>query len=317
MRKFRIEELVERIAPPVDVVGDPTGVVISRVAPIDRADEHSLVWMSPDHPARDTLLTETRARVIVTAPGPDLAAAVGRGKVLLVVESPKLTYLRLVADLFDDPPQAPGIHASAVIDPGAELAPDVSIGAHTTIGKVVIGAGCIIRDQVVIRDRTTIGCNVEVGSGCVIGEPGLSLTRDDTGRLHQFPHIGGVVIEDDVLVQSLTVIDRGVLDNTVIGRGTKINSHVYVAHNSRIGKDNVIIGHTLICGSVVTGDRCWFGASSTVRDGYRVGHDVFVGMGSVVVNHLPDGARVMGVPARPIDETDTTPRHAARDADGS
>lgn len=302
MREFRVEDLVERIAGPVEVVGDAAGIVVSRAASIDGADEKSLVWLNPGHPGCQRFLDATQARVIITGSGSHTASVVGGNKVLLVVENPKLTYLGLVVDLFADPPPPPGIHPSAVVDPGAEIAPDVSVGPHTTIGKAVIGAGSIIRNNTVIRDRTRIGRNVEIGSGCVIGEPGLSLSRGDEGRLKQFPHVGGVVIEDDVIVQSKSVIDCGVLGDTVIGQGSMLNSQVYVAHNTRIGRDNVIVGNTVICGSVVTGDRCWFSAGTTVRDSHRIGNDVFVGIGSVVDGHLSDGACVMGVPARESEE---------------
>jgi len=110
------------------------------------------------------------------------------------------------------------------------------------------------------------------------------------------------LIEDNVRIDALCDIGKGTLGDTIIGQGSKLDVGCYVAHNAKIGRNNVIIGHSMICGSVVTGDDCWFGANTVIIDRVKIGNQVFTGMGSMVVTSLPDNARVMGNPAKPIDE---------------
>jgi UDP-3-O-[3-hydroxymyristoyl] glucosamine N-acyltransferase len=136
----------------------------------------------------------------------------------------------------------------------------------------------------------------------VIGVRAFSLAKDEQGDWHHMPHVGGVVIEDDVEVQALCIIDRGTLGDTVIHAGALINSGCYIAHNVEVGRRTFIAGGTVIAGSVAIGADCWIGPKSVVRDRLRIGDGCFVGVGSVVVRSLDDSERVMGNPARPIDE---------------
>jgi UDP-3-O-[3-hydroxymyristoyl] glucosamine N-acyltransferase len=150
------------------------------------------------------------------------------------------------------------------------------------------------------RGLITIGTNVIIEPGTVVGCNGFSFERNENGELERFPHIGGVKIGDNVQIGSNCTIERGTFGDTVIGEGSQIDNLILVGHNSVIGKHVVVVGVTIICGSVTIGDYAYIGAGVTLRDGITIGKKAFVGMGSVVTKNVPDNVTVYGVPARVI-----------------
>jgi UDP-3-O-[3-hydroxymyristoyl] glucosamine N-acyltransferase len=222
-------------------------------------------------------------------------------KVLIQVKNPKLVFIQIVTRFFVEKPIY-GIHPSAIIHNEAVIDENVYIGPLTYIGRSKIGEGTVIYGNVHIYDNVTIGKNVTIEAGCSIGATGYNFAKDENGKLYKFPHLGGVIIEDDVDIQALSVIDKGVLEDTIIGKGTKIDSCCYIAHNCKIGENNAIIGHTMLSGSVKTGKNCWISPGAIVRDGIKIDSDSFIGMGSIVVSEVKQNSIVMGNPARPIDE---------------
>lgn len=212
----------------------------------------------------------------------------------------------------------PGIHPSAIVHPTAKVGEQPAIGPHVVIDAgAVIGARCIFhagvlvgRDTImgdncevwpntVIRDRCTLGSRVIIHSCSVIGGDGFGYYFDG-GQHVRIPHVGGVIIEDDVEIGSCSCVDRAKFGNTVIGRGTKIDNHVQVAHNCRVGQHNILAGHTGLSGSVRTGDYCVMGARVTSFDNLTIGHRVQLGGMSVVTKDLPDGLKANGFPAQDL-----------------
>jgi UDP-3-O-[3-hydroxymyristoyl] glucosamine N-acyltransferase len=173
------------------------------------------------------------------------------------------------------------IHPTAVVE--GHVGPATSIGAHAWIGpNVVIGANCII------------------GPGVRIGQDGFGYQKGPEGRWNRKPQSHGVVIGDDVHVGANTCIDRGSYRNTTVGRGTRIDNLVHVAHNAQIGEDCLIIALAMIAGSAVIGDRAYVAPCSAIRDHREVGEDAFIGLGAVVVSDVEAGETVAGVPAKPL-----------------
>ena len=173
------------------------------------------------------------------------------------------------------------IHPTAVVE--GHVGECSTVGAHTWIGPdVVIGRNCVI------------------GPGARIGQDGFGYVKGPEGRWNRKPQSHGVVIADDVHVGANTCIDRGSYRHTTIGRGTRIDNLVHIAHNAQIGEDCLIIALSMIAGSAVIGDRAYIAPASAIRDHREVGEDAFVGLGAVVVSDVEAGETVAGVPARAL-----------------
>lgn len=136
----------------------------------------------------------------------------------------------------------------------------------------------------------------------MIGADGFGYQRNESGELEKFPHLGGVVIEDNVEIGSNTCIDRGTLGDTIIREGSKIDNLVHIAHNVIVGRHAIVIAHSMVGGSVRIGDYAWVSPSACLRDVISIGDRSTVGLGAVVVKDVPDGGTVMGTPARPAEE---------------
>lgn len=181
----------------------------------------------------------------------------------------------------------------AVIGERVVIMPGAYIGGEAQIGNdVYIGAGVKIVGEAIIGNRVVIRENT------VIGADGLSTDRDEDGRAATMPQFGSVILEDDVQVGANTVIARGAIDSTVIGKGSKIDNQCFISHNVKMGEDTFVVGETIMFGSSSTGKRAYISGNSTIRNGIHVGEQALVGMGSVVVKNVEDRSVVKGNPAR-------------------
>ena len=182
---------------------------------------------------------------------------------------------------------------------------DAVIGARVRLGPhVVIGDGACLGDdvrldaQVTVYDGAVLGSRVWCKASVVIGGAGYGFVSDASGH-QRVPQVGGCILEDDVEVGSCSCIDRGSLDDTVIGRGTKIDNHVHVAHNVRMGENCLLIAGVDIAGSTQIGNRVVLAGQSGISGHLVLGDDVIVGGKSGVIANVPSGTSVSGYPARP------------------
>jgi len=143
-----------------------------------------------------------------------------------------------------------------------------------------------------------------IHAGAVIGSDGFGYTRNEEGLVEKFPHMGGVVIEDDVEIGANTCIDRGALGNTFIGRSVKIDNLVHIAHNVVIEENSFIIANAMIAGSVQIGKNAWIAPSASVLQQLKIGDNALVGVGSVIRENVPANETWAGVPARKIEKKD-------------
>jgi UDP-3-O-[3-hydroxymyristoyl] glucosamine N-acyltransferase len=243
--------------------------------------------------ARPTLLLIDRGL------GVDAAGLTGAIAVVAACDNARLTFARLLARFFA-PPRPVGIHPTAVVAPTAQIGERAYIGPLCSIAEdVVVGDEAVLYAGVHVYARSRIGRRVTIHAGTVVGAAGFGYERGPAGELVPIPHLGGVVIEDDVEIGANTCIDRGTLADTIIGRGARIDNLVHLAHNTRVGRDAAVIAHAMIGGSTQIGDRAWIAPSACVRDRIRVGDDAVVGLAAVVTRPVADGETVFGSPARP------------------
>jgi len=172
------------------------------------------------------------------------------------------------------------IHRAAIIESGAR-----------------IGSGSIIGPNSNIKSNVILGKNVKVGVSTVIGSDGFSYEADESGKLVNFPHLGGVLIKDNVHIGNLYSISRGVLGDTCIQDEVKVGDQVYIARGTFVGINSMIMSGVRLNGRVSVGESCWIGTGALIREGCVIGGKTTIGMGSVVVNNILENSVAFGNPA--------------------
>jgi UDP-3-O-[3-hydroxymyristoyl] glucosamine N-acyltransferase len=308
------------------LLGD-SSIAVTSVSSLQSATNHSLVFVE-DTQHLDAALSSSAAAVIVGefavgefAAG-DSATSATTSKPFLISSQPRLTFAR-AARLLRDPDRNRGIHPSAMVPASAEIGDNVAIGPRAILGEhvrvgdettidsgsvigdgVVIGSHCRLDANVTIYPGTTLGGRVIVKVGAVLGSAGFGYVRDSqTGRYEQSPQIGRLVIEDDVEIGANSTIDRGALDETRIGRGTKIDNLVQIGHNVQIGQDVIIVAQTGISGSAIIEDNVIIGGQVGIADHVRIEAGAILGAQSGIPSKKVirgKGVVFWGTPARPI-----------------
>jgi UDP-3-O-[3-hydroxymyristoyl] glucosamine N-acyltransferase len=301
----------------VELVGGryegPPDVIISGAAALAEATEREISFLS--NPKYVPQLATSRAGAILV--GPDVPGSSPRW---IRVANPYYAMARVVGQWFATRPRPAGISDRAVIAPTAKIGSNVAIGPLTTIGQsVVIGDNVTIYQSVSIEAESTIGEGTTiyplvsiyhgsrigkrciVHSGAVIGADGYGFATEG-GRHHKIPQIGIVRIEDDVEIGAGTTIDRAALGETVVGEGTKIDNLVQIGHNVKVGKHCLLVSQVGIAGSTELGDYVAVAGQSGFVGHLRIGKGVQVAAKSAVTEDVPDGAKVMGIPAVPFRE---------------
>jgi UDP-3-O-[3-hydroxymyristoyl] glucosamine N-acyltransferase len=305
------------------IVGDTANAPdISGVASLTSAGPHDLIFIE-DEKLLSTAIGSKAAAII--APENIAGQVPTTSKLILLSPQPKLTFARAANFITEQrlQDQQLGVHPTAVVHQNAKLGLGASIGPHSvvhnraeigartriasgvTIGVgVVIGKECVINANVTIYSGSTIHDRVIVHAGAVLGSDGFGYVRDKTtGAYEKFPQIGRLEIHDDVEIGANATIDRGALDATVIGRGTKLDNLVHIGHNVQIGENVVVAAQSGISGSSVIEDAAIIGGQVGIGDHVTIGAGVILGAkcgvptGKIVRGK---GEVYWGVPARPI-----------------
>jgi UDP-3-O-[3-hydroxymyristoyl] glucosamine N-acyltransferase len=220
----------------------------------------------------------------------------------IMTEDPHRIFFSILKEFYSEKEKF-SVGTNNTISPSAKISKGVSLGYNCFIGdRVEIGEGTQIYNNVVIHHDVKIGQNCLIQSGAVIGEDGFGfLTRKDGAR-ERVVHLGSVTIGDNVEIGANTCISRGVMGDTMIGNGSKIDNLCHIAHNVKIGKNAFVVAHTMVGGSVNIGDNCWV-ASAVIRNGIIINEGVMVGLGAVVVKDVEAGSVVVGNPAKKFDNS--------------
>ncbi len=298
------------------LVGDPD-VVVTAIAPLERAGEHDLSFFAA--PRYTGLFEMSRAAVVLIAPA--LAETTGRVRARIIVDKPHEALLTVLPRLYAAPPREAGVHPTARLGRGVTVDAGVTIGAyvvidedasigagswleaHTVVGRdVVIGRDCHLRPAVVLYPGARLGDRVHVHSGARIGSDGYGYVYRQ-GAHEKIPHVGRCILESDVEIGANTTIDRGSIDDTVIGAGTKIDNLVHIGHNVRIGKRCLIMAQVGVAGSTHIGDGVIMAGQAGIGGHIEIGDGVRIGGQAGVFGSVPAGETWSGYPARPHRES--------------
>ncbi|MBI3455139.1 MAG: UDP-3-O-(3-hydroxymyristoyl)glucosamine N-acyltransferase [Candidatus Rokubacteria bacterium] len=289
--------------------GDPA-MPIRGIAGLDRAQPGDLSFIAAARSRRDA--ERSRASAFLVPHDVDLPAFA-----VIRVAHPYLAVATLLRVFHPEPAPLPGIHRTAIVAESARVAADatvlefVIVGAgsrvesravlhpHVVVGEQCrVGEGSVLHPHVVLRADVDVGRRVVIHSGAVLGADGFGYAFDGT-RHQKIPQVGRVVIEDDVEIGANVTIDRAMLGETVIGRGTKIDNLVQIGHNTVVGMDSIIVAQTGISGSCRVGNRVVLGGQVGIVDHVAIGDGAQVGSQSGVHRDVPTGAAVLGYPAMP------------------
>ena len=297
------------------VQGEVSGtdkITISKLCPIDNILPDSLVFAEGEQNLKLAQASKAAAILVSNQTGT-------LNKPAILVSNPLKAFITLLNHFYPMEKPDQGIHKTAVIAKDAKIGNNVSIGpyviiesgvtigdktaikGHVSIGKdATIGRDCTLNAHVAIYDNCQIGNRVAIHASSVIGCDGFRYTQDN-GKHLKLPHVGNVVIEDDVEVGANTVIDRATMGSTVIGEGTKIDNFVQVAHSVKLGKHNILCAFTGIAGSTQSGNHVVFAANVGVSDHVKIEDGVILGARTGVPpkKHLKQGNVYLGNPARP------------------
>ena len=290
-------------------------VTVRRIAPLDRAGPDDLSFLANRRYLPDFL----RSRAAVVLCKRAFAAEAGGPPCRVVVADPHVALIAVIPVLYPEAVWAPGVHPSAVIGRGSVWDDPVAIGPHVVLGERVrlgknvrLGAACVVGDDVTLGDDvqlfphvvcysgTTVGNRVILHAGVRLGSDGFGYVPRPGGALPQkIPQVGRCIIGDDVEIGANTTIDRGSVDDTIIGPGTKIDNLVQIGHNVRVGARCLIAGQAGIAGSTHVGDDVFLGGQAGIADHVTIGSGARVTVQGGVIGDIDPGATVSGLPARP------------------
>lgn len=291
------------------LVGDGS-VIFTGLAPADRARAGELTFAEN---ATYFAAAEQSQAAGILVDGPFGSSS----KVLIRVRNARVALARVLPIFFPPEGHPSGIHPSSVIavtariDATAHVGPNCVVGAGVCVGprSVLMGGNDLRADcrlgedvclfpNVVLYPQTQIGNRVTIHASTVIGSDGFGYVLDE-GRHRKVLQLGNVVIHDDVEIGANAAVDRGTLGSTVIGEGTKIDNLVHVAHNVVIGRHCLVMGQVGFAGSTRLGDYVVVASQSGIADHLKLGNQAVVGAKSGVMRDVPEGGRVLGIPAAP------------------
>ena len=292
-----------------ELKGDPS-LNIERVAPIDMAQTGDITFVA--NPKYLPQLSDCKASAVIVAAGvdtPDID--------LIVCANPYLAFAKILTFLQVPAHPALGIMTGAIVAetakidataslyPGCIVGDNVTIGAGTIIypGVVInfaasIGSDCVLHANSVVREGCRLENRVILQPGAIIGSDGFGFAPDGASY-YKIPQVGIVVLEDDVEVGSNSCIDRAAMGITRVGRGTKIDNLVQIAHNVEIGADCIFVSQTGVAGSTKIGNHCTFGGQAAIAGHLTIGDNVMIGGRGGATNNVESNQVLSGVPLMP------------------
>ena len=329
MKTFTLEQIAQVTGGMLTKAKD---VAITKIAPPLLADESTLALALGEEEINN--LSKTKAQAALVPLGVNID-----NFTTIEVERPRLAMMKLITMFYEAPHVNTGVHPTAVVHPTAKLGENVSLGPNVVIGEnVIIGDGtkvlansyignganigskCFFHAGVNIGDRVKVGNDVILHHGVSLGADGFSFVTENPNNIEQarqdgeikendvnqvifkIPSIGSVVIGNNVEIGANTAIDRGTIEDTIIGDNTKIDDLVMIGHNCRIGKGCLVVSQVGIAGSCVIGDRVVIAGQAGLADHLNIGDDSIIAAQAGVSKSFPAKSIVIGSPAMPRKE---------------
>ncbi|MBR3889458.1 UDP-3-O-(3-hydroxymyristoyl)glucosamine N-acyltransferase [bacterium] len=330
MKSFTLEELAKVTG---GMLTKNAEVAITNIAPPLLADENTLALALGEEEIEN--LSRTKAKAALVPFGVNID-----GFTTIEVERPRLAMMKLITMFYEAPATNEGTHPTAVVHPEAKLGKNVSLGPNAVVAKgavigdnttimancyvgngAVIGEDCFFHPGVNIGDRVQVGNKVILHHGVSLGADGFSFVTENPNNIEQarkdgkiqdaspaehvifkINSIGSVVIGNNVEIGANTTIDRGTIENTVIGDNTKIDDLVMIGHNCKVGKGCMIVSQVGIAGSCEIGDRVVLAGQAGLADHIKIGDDSIVAAKAGVTKSFPEKSIVVGAPAVPRKE---------------
>ena len=304
---YTIADIAKRLGG--EVFGDPS-LVLKGFAPADRAQPDDLTFA--ENESYFTRAEQSAASAIIV----DAPCAPSR-KTLIRVPNARVAFAKVLPLFFPEPAFAAGIHPTAIVPASAQVDPTAHIGPYCILGEKVrigprsvlqglnyVGADCLLGEDVnlfpnvTLYPRTEVGDRVRIHSGTVVGSDGFGYVFDN-GIHRKVPQIGNVIICDDVELGANVTVDRGALGPTIVGKGTKIDNLVQIAHNVTVGEHCIIVSQVGVSGSTKLGNYVILGGQVGLAGHLKIGNRVSVAAQSGVMNNIPDGEKWIWTPAQP------------------
>ena len=329
MKSFTLEQIAKITNGMLTKTSD---VSITKIAPPLLADEHTLALALGEEEIEN--LSKTKAHAALVPLGVNID-----GFSTIEVERPRLAMMKLITMFYEAPQTNEGIHPTAVIHPEAKVGKNVSIGPNVVLAKgasvgdnttilancyignnAKVGAECFFHPGVNIGDRVQIGDKCILHHGVSLGADGFSFVTENPNNIEQarkegeikdtqaehiifkINSLGSVIVGNNVEIGANTTIDRGTIENTVIGDNTKIDNLVMIGHNCKIGKGCMIVSQVGIAGSCEIGDRVVLAGQAGLADHIKIGNDSIIAAQAGVTKSFPEKSIVVGAPAVPRKE---------------
>lgn len=223
---------------------------------------------------------------------------------IIYTTNPKSSFFKTIEHFYEQKKEGNTIGSGTYISQKTKVGLNVIIGSNCVLdGDIVIGDDTVIGHNVSIVNRVSIGKRCTIDSGTVIGTDGFGYVENEKHEKNMVKHFGGVIIGNDVHIASNTNVNRGTIDDTIIGNGVVIDGLCHIGHNVILEDNCAVIAGTVFFGSVYV-ERNTYISTSVIKNQCRIGENSFIGMGSVVIRDVPLNTTVAGNPAKPINKND-------------
>ena len=298
MRSFNVNDIRAVLAGSYELSGN-LSLMFDGFKPIAEASINSVTWIRPGiNNAGDLINNNNAGCVICDKETFDLYSGDTNDILFITSDNPHILFVKLLSHFHSEPKIAETtIHPTVILHPDCEIGEGVSIGAYSIVGACKIGDYTVIHENVKIFDEVNIGADCIIREFCSIGGEGFGIVKDEEGNNMHVPHIGNVIIGNNVIILPYSNVDRGTLGSTIIEDFTAIDHYCHIGHNSVVGRNSIITAGVVLAGGAKVGQNCYLGVQTIIKQKVVLGDSVTTGMGSVVTKNIPTGQTWMGNPA--------------------